>query len=80
MPLLQINVTRLAMSQIEIRAMFEGESAAQEALHKLQALRAFEVNGLFESGILTATVDEEVAERALHLIHQIGGNTDTTVM
>jgi hypothetical protein len=68
------------MSQVEIRATFDGESAAQEALHKLQALRAFEVNGMFESGLLTATVDEAVAERALHLIHQIGGNTDTTTV
>ncbi|WP_028610358.1 hypothetical protein [Paenibacillus harenae] len=68
------------MSQVEIRATFDGESGAQEALHKLQALRAFEVNGVFESGLLTATVDETVAERALHLIHQIGGNTDTTVV
>ncbi len=56
------------MSQIEIQAKFEGEGAAQEALHKLQALRAVEVNGLFDSGLLTATVDESVAERALHLI------------
>ncbi|WP_424766718.1 hypothetical protein [Paenibacillus sp. sgz302251] len=68
------------MSQVEIRATFEGEAAAQEAWHKLQALRAFEVNGLLESGLLTATVDEEVADRALHLIHQIGGNTDTTII
>ncbi|MBD2869465.1 hypothetical protein [Paenibacillus arenilitoris] len=68
------------MSQVEIRASFDGESAAQEALHKLQALRAFEVGGMPESGLLTATVDEEVAERALHLIRQIGGNTDTTII
>lgn len=67
------------MSQIEIQAEFEGEGAAQEAWHKLQALRAFEVSGLLESGLLTATVDEAVAERALHLIRQIGGNTSTTV-
>lgn len=65
------------MSQVEIKARFEGERAAQEAWHKLQALRAFEVNGMVESGLLTATVDEEVAERALHLIHQIGGSADT---
>lgn len=66
------------MSPIEIRATFSEESAAQEALHKLQALRAFDVNGLSESGMLTATVDEEVAERAIHLIHQVGGNTSIT--
>lgn len=67
------------MSQIEIQAKFEGAGAAQEAWHKLQALRAVEVNGLFDSGLLTATVDESVAERALHLIQQIGGNVNTTV-
>ncbi|MCA0754608.1 hypothetical protein KP806_06060 [Paenibacillus sp. N4] len=65
------------MSQVEIKARFEGERAAQEAWHKLHALRAFEVNGLVESGLLTATVDEEVAERAMHLIQQIGGSADT---
>ncbi|MEV5028648.1 hypothetical protein [Paenibacillus sp. LPE1-1-1.1] len=67
------------MSQIEIQASFEGEGAAQEAWRKLQALRAVEVNGLLDSGLLTATVDESVAERALHLISQIGGNANTTL-
>ncbi|WP_169081983.1 hypothetical protein [Paenibacillus sp. PL91] len=66
------------MSQIEIQATFEDEGAALEASRKLQALRVIEVNGLFDSGLLTATVDEAVAERALHLIQQIGGNVDTT--
>lgn len=68
-----------AMNQIEIRAKFDGERAAQEAWHKLQALRAFEVNGLIENGLLTATVDEAVAERALHLIHQVGGSADSVL-
>jgi hypothetical protein len=67
------------MSQIEIQAKFVGEGAAQEAWHKLQALRAVEGNGYFDGGMLTATVDESVAERALHLIQQIGGNVNTTV-
>ncbi|GGG56092.1 hypothetical protein [Paenibacillus radicis (ex Gao et al. 2016)] len=65
------------MNQIEIRANFSGPEAAQEALHKLQALRAFEVNGLYESGWLTATVDANVVDRAVHLIEQIGGSTET---
>ncbi|MUT66653.1 hypothetical protein [Paenibacillus sp. NEAU-GSW1] len=65
------------MNQFEIRANFTGPEAAQEALHKLQALRAFEVNGLFESGYLTATVDEAVVDRAVHLIRQVGGHTET---
>ncbi|OBZ08191.1 hypothetical protein [Bacillus sp. FJAT-26390] len=66
------------MSQIEIQATFNGEGAALEASRKLQALRAIEVNGLFDNGLLKATVDEAVAERALHLIQQIGGNVNTT--
>lgn len=66
------------MSQIEIQATFEGEGAAQEAWHKLQALRAIELNGLQDSGLLTATVDDSVAERALHLIQQIGGSVNTS--
>jgi hypothetical protein len=66
------------MSQIEIQATFNGEGEALEASRKLQALRAIEVNGLFDNGLLTATVDEAVAERALHLIQQIGGTINTT--
>ncbi|MGO4107266.1 hypothetical protein [Paenibacillus sp. YAF4_2] len=63
--------------QVEIRANFGGPGAAQEALRKLQALRAFEVNGLYENGLLTATVDEDVVERAVHMIEEIGGRSQT---
>jgi|GEM_PF-2031777 hypothetical protein len=63
--------------QVEIRANFGEPGAAQEALRKLQALRALEVNGLFESGLLTATVDEDVVERVVHMIEQIGGSSET---
>ncbi|WP_138753322.1 hypothetical protein [Paenibacillus sinopodophylli] len=63
------------MSEIEIQATFEGEGAALEARRKLQALRVIEVSDTFGSGLLTATVDESVADRALHLISQIGGST-----
>lgn len=64
------------MSPIDIKATFPNEDAAQEAVHKLQALRAAEVGGLSESGMLTATVDDAVADRALHLIEQIGGEAE----
>ncbi|MCR2803197.1 hypothetical protein [Paenibacillus soyae] len=68
------------MSSIEIQASFKSEQEAQEALHKLQALRAIEVGGYREgAGILTATVDEAIAERAMHLIQQVGGSVDTTL-
>ena len=65
-------------SLIEIQASFRSEQEAQEALHKLQALRAAGVGGYQEGGgILTATVDESIAERAVHLIQQVGGSVDT---
>jgi hypothetical protein len=68
------------MSLIEIQASFRSEQEAQEALHKLQALRAAGVGGYQEGGgILTATVDESIAERAVHLIEQVGGSVDTTL-
>lgn len=62
------------MSTIEIYAAFDDEKEAQEALHKLQALRAAEVGGLNEKGLLTATVDTAVAARAMRLIKQAGGS------
>ncbi|MNE99537.1 hypothetical protein D3C80_1982330 [compost metagenome] len=67
------------MSQVEIHAAFDSINAAREAQRKLQALRAFEVSSMSENGTLTATVDEAVAERALHLISQIGGNANTVI-
>lgn len=62
------------MSNIEIQATFHNEGAAQEALHKLQSLRAIEVGGLLENGRLNATVDEALSDRAVRLIEQIGGS------
>lgn len=62
------------MEQVEIRATFGHPDAAQEAYNKLQALRAFDVSGMPDSGMLTATVDVGVADRAMHLIRQIGGD------
>ncbi|MDQ6421133.1 hypothetical protein RB620_17025 [Paenibacillus sp. LHD-117] len=67
------------MSTIEIQASFGSELEAQEAVHKLQALRVVEVGGYHEGGMLTATVDESVADRAVHLIRQIGGNVDSSM-
>lgn len=81
MPLKRINAhssnKHAMMEQVEIQANFGEPQAAQEALRKLQSLRAFEVNGLPESGILTATVDENTLDRALHLIEEIGGSAVT---
>ncbi|MCU6707656.1 hypothetical protein M6D81_02945 [Paenibacillus sp. J5C_2022] len=62
------------MSGIQITAAFVNDSTAHEAARKLQALRALEVGELQKDGMLTAMVDDSVAERAMHLIQQIGGN------
>ncbi|MDF2837704.1 MAG: hypothetical protein K0Q63_3344 [Paenibacillus sp.] len=67
------------MGVIEIQASFGNEVEAQEAARKLQALRAAEVGGHSEYGSLTATVDEAVADRALHLIRQLGGSVDSDI-
>lgn len=67
------------MSRLELQATFSGEGTAQEALRKLQALRATDVSGLIDSGTLTATIDAAVAERALRLISQIDGNANATI-
>lgn len=68
------------MSPVEINASFHNEQEAQEALHKLQALRVVEVGGLNESGLLTATVDESVADRAMRIIEQVGGSISSELM
>ena len=67
------------MSVVEIQASFGNAVEAQEAAHKLQALRAAEIGGYNEGGMLTATVDEDVADRALHLIRQLGGSVDSDI-
>lgn len=67
------------MDQVEIRATFIQPQAAHEALCKLQALRAFEVSGMPEDGMLTATVGPDVVDRALHLIRQVGGVPETFI-
>lgn len=62
------------MSTVEIHAAFKDEQSAKEALHKLQALRAVDVCGLYEHGRLTATIEDAVADRAMRLIEQVGGS------
>ncbi|QYR20157.1 hypothetical protein KZ483_20215 [Paenibacillus sp. sptzw28] len=60
----------------EIHAIFPGGSGAREAELKLLALRAIQVQGGTDGSSLTATVDEEVVDRALHLIRQSGGTPE----
>jgi hypothetical protein len=60
----------------EIHATFPDPSGAREAEMKLLALRAIQVHGGNDGGSLTATVDEDVVDRALHLIRQTGGTPE----
>lgn len=62
------------MSTIEINASFQSEQEAREAIHKLQALRVVDVNSQYENGRMMVKVDEDVANRAMRLIDQIGGS------
>ena len=57
----------------KIHAIFPDGVGAREAELKLQALRAFQVEGGTDGESLTATIGDEVVDRALHLIRQTGG-------
>lgn len=56
---------------IAIHASYAHEAGAREAAMKLRLLRAEEVTG--DGGFLSATVNPDVLDRALHLIRQTGG-------
>lgn len=60
-----------AAAGIAIQASYTHESGAREAAMKLRLLRAEGVTG--DGGFLSATVNPEVLDRALHLIRQTGG-------
>ncbi|MFF2887788.1 hypothetical protein [Paenibacillus sp. NPDC057967] len=62
------------MSTVEIHASFQDEQSAMEALHKLQALRVVDVDGLYAQRRLTATIEDTLADRAIRLIEQVGGS------
>ncbi|GGD71625.1 hypothetical protein [Paenibacillus nasutitermitis] len=59
-----------------IVAVFQDESRTREAQLKLQSLRATEVEGGADGAMLTATVEDELVDRALHLIRQMGGTPE----
>ncbi|GMK41389.1 hypothetical protein PCCS19_44450 [Paenibacillus sp. CCS19] len=56
---------------IAIQASYADEAGAREAAMKLLLLRAEGVTG--DGGFLSATVNPDVLDRALHLIRQTGG-------
>jgi len=59
-----------------IVAVFQDENSIREAQLKLQALRVTEVEGGADGSMLTATVEDELVDRALHLIRQTGGTPE----
>ncbi|AZN40435.1 hypothetical protein [Paenibacillus albus] len=56
-----------------IHATFQDSGDAREAQAKLQYLRVEQVNGGADDASFTATVGDELIERAIHLIEQTGG-------
>ncbi|REE93074.1 hypothetical protein A8990_102160 [Paenibacillus taihuensis] len=56
-----------------IHATFQDASGAREAQAKLQYLRVQQVDGGEDGASFTATVGDELVERAIHLIEQTGG-------
>jgi len=61
---------------VEIHATFPDGTGAREAELKLQALRAVRVTDDGD-GSLTVMVGDDLIDRALHLIQQTGGMSDT---
>jgi hypothetical protein len=59
-----------------ISATFPEGQGSREAQLKLHALRALEVDGGTDGSRLTATVDDALVERAVHLIRQSGGTPE----
>lgn len=56
-----------------IHASFPDGSCAREAGLKLQALRVLELEEDGDGASFTATVGDELVDRALHLIRDTGG-------
>ncbi|MFC4811331.1 hypothetical protein [Paenibacillus sp. GCM10023250] len=59
-----------------IRAMFEDGSRAREAQLKLQFLRVDGIDESPDGTSWTAAVDDELVERAIHLVRQTGGTVE----
>ncbi|RAP76735.1 hypothetical protein [Paenibacillus montanisoli] len=56
-----------------IHATFQNGQGAREAQLKLQSLRVLQVDGGTDGASFTATVGDDLIDRALHLIEQTGG-------
>ncbi|SFS86545.1 hypothetical protein [Paenibacillus sp. BC26] len=59
-----------------IHATFQDGDGAREAQLKLMALRVLQVDGGADGASLTATVGDDLVDRALHLIEQTGGTAN----
>jgi len=64
-------ISSAAAEGIAIHASYAHEAGVREAAMKLRLLRAEGVTG--DGGFLSATVNPDVLDRALHLIRQTGG-------
>jgi len=59
-----------------IHATFEDGNRAREAQHKLQFLRVGQIDEGADGASWTATVGDELVERAIHLVRQTGGTIE----
>ncbi|MBO7746482.1 hypothetical protein I8J29_19905 [Paenibacillus sp. MWE-103] len=59
-----------------IRATFDDGGRAREAQHKLQFLRVDGIDESSDGTSWTATLDDELVERAIHLVRQTGGTVE----
>lgn len=59
-----------------IHAMFEDGERAREARQKLRFLRVDGIDEGADGASWTATVGDELVERAIHLVRQTGGTVE----
>ncbi|MBM7565625.1 hypothetical protein [Paenibacillus sacheonensis] len=59
-----------------IHATFQDGDRAREAQHKLQFLRVDQIDEGTDGSSWSATVGEELVERAIRLVHQTGGTVE----
>lgn len=63
-----------------IHAVFPDSSGVREAILKLQSLRAELVEDGNDESSLTAMIGDELVDRALQVIKQTGGITETRLV
>ena len=61
---------------VELNASFSDPERAREAERKLQALRARDIQHSDGGTSLSASIEDGIVSRALHLIEETGGTAD----